>query len=92
MCVRACYLSRQQRVGVETLHAGDQVVLGVDNIFHEPAVEEEPVGAAVHADAFWDLTVPQPPHVGVALVEQTVQTLLTDKPTKQTKRSYTTCK
>lgn len=79
-----CYLSRQQSVGVETLHVGDQVVLGVDDIFHEYAVEKEPVGPAVHTDAFWDLTVPQPPHVGVALVEQTIQTLLTDKPNKQT--------
>lgn len=87
----ACYLSRQQSVGVETLHVGNQVVLGVDDIFHEHAVEKEPVGPAVHADAFWDLTVPQPPHVGVALVEQTIQTLLTDKPNKQTKSySYIT--
>lgn len=74
-----CYLSRQQSVGVEALHVGDQVVLGVDDIFNEHSVEEEPVGPAVHRDTLWDFTVTQPPHVGVALEEKTIQTLLTDK-------------
>lgn len=74
------HLSRQQGVGVETLHVGDQVVLRVDDIFHKQAVQEEPVGAAVHRDAFRDFTVAQPPHVGVALVKEPIQTLLTDKP------------
>lgn len=73
-------LCRQQRVGVEELHVGDQVVLGVDDIFHEHAVEEEPVRPAVHRDALWDFTVTQAPHVSVALVEQTIQTLFADKP------------
>lgn len=41
VCV--CYLSRQQSVGVEALHVGYQVVLGVDDIFDEHAVEKEPV-------------------------------------------------
>lgn len=79
-----CYLGRQQSVGVEALHVGDQVVLGVDDIFDEQAVEEEPVGPAVHWDAFWDFTVTEPPHVGVALKEQTIQTLLTDEPGEHT--------
>lgn len=79
-----CYLRRQQSVGVEALHVGDQVVLGVDHILDEHAVEKEPVGPAVHRDAFWDFTVTQPPHVGVALKEQTIQTLLTDKPGEHT--------
>lgn len=81
MCV--CYLGWQQSVGVEALHVGDQVVLGVDDIFDEHAVEKEPVGPAVHRDAFWDFAVTQPPHVGVTLEEQTIQTLLTDKPREQ---------
>lgn len=76
----ACYLSRQQSVGVEAFHVGHQVVLRVDDVLHEHAVEKEPVGASVHADAFGDFAVTQPPHVGVALVEETIQTLLTDKP------------
>lgn len=80
------YLGRQQSVGVEALHVGDQVVLGVDDIFHEHAVEKEPVGPAVHRDALRDFTVTQPPHVGVALVEQTIQSLLTDKPSEHVQR------
>lgn len=80
LCVCVCYLGRQQSVGVEALHVGDQVVLGVDDIFDEHAVEEEPVGPTVHWDAFWDFSVAQPPHVCVALKEQSIQTLLTDKP------------
>lgn len=81
------HLSRQQGVGVETLHVGHQVVLRVDDVFHEQAVQEEPVGAAVHRDAFWDFAVAQPPHVGVALVKEPIQTLLTDEPAKSPKRS-----
>lgn len=65
----ACYLGWQQSVGVEALHVGDQVIFGVDDIFHKQAVEEEPVGPAIHRDALWDFTVTQPPHVGVALIE-----------------------
>lgn len=74
------YLRRQQGVGVEALHVGHQVVLRVDDIFHKQAVQEEPVGAAVHRDAVRDFTVAQPPHVGVALVKEPIQTLLADKP------------
>lgn len=74
------YLSWQQSVGIEALHAGDQVVLGIDDVFNKVAVEEEPVGPAVHRNAFWDFTVAQPPHMGIALVEETIETLLTDKP------------
>jgi len=72
VCVCVFYLGWQQRVGIEALHVDDQVVLGVDDVFDEHAVEEEPVGPAVHRDAFWDLTVAQPPHVFVALEEQTI--------------------
>lgn len=79
-----CHLGRQQSVGVEAFHVGDQVVLGVDDILDEHAVEKEPVGPAVHRDALWDFTVAQPPHVGVALEEETIQTLLTDKPGERT--------
>lgn len=64
-----CYLGRQQGVGVEALHVGDQVVLGVNDILDEHAVEKEPVGPAVHRDALWDFTVTQSPHVGVTLKE-----------------------
>lgn len=74
------YLGRQQSVGVETFHVGHQVVLWVDDILDKHAVEKEPVGPAVHRDAFWDFTITQPPHVGVTLKEETIQTLLTDKP------------
>lgn len=38
LCVCVRYLSRQQSVGVEAFHVGDQIVLGVDDIFHEHAV------------------------------------------------------
>lgn len=84
MRVCVCYLGRQQGVGVEALHVGDQIILRVYHIFHESAVEKEPVGPAVHRDAFWDFTITKPPHVGVALIEQAVQTLLTDKPKTHT--------
>ncbi len=84
VCECVCYLGRQQSVGVEALHVGDQVVLRVDDIFDKHAVEKEPVGSAVHRDAFWDFSVTQPPHVGVALEEETIQTLLTDKPAEHT--------
>lgn len=77
---RVSHLRRQQGVGVESLHVGDQVVLRVDDIFHERAVEEEPVGAAVHRDALRDFAVAQPPHVGVALEEEPIQALLADEP------------
>lgn len=72
VCVCVCYLGWQQSVRVEALHADDQVVIGVDDIFDEHAVEKEPVGPTVHRDAFWDFAVTQPPHVCVTLKEQTV--------------------
>lgn len=73
------YLSRQQCVGVETLHAGDQLVSGVDHIIHKGPVKQEPIRSSVHRDALRDLTVAKPPHVGVTFIEETVQTLLTDE-------------
>lgn len=73
------YLSRQQRVGVEALHAADQLVLGVDHIVHKGPVDQEPIRASVHRNALRDLAVPETPHVGVTLVEETVQTLFTDE-------------
>ncbi len=83
MCV--CYLSRQQCVGVESLHAADQLVSGVDHIVHKRPVDQEPIRAPVHRNALWDLAVPETPHVGVTLVEEAVQTLLTDE-TERTHR------
>lgn len=77
MC--ACYLSRQQCVGVEALHAGDQLVFGVDHIVNKGPVDQEPIRASVHRDALWDLAVPEPPHVGVTFIEESIQTLLTDE-------------
>lgn len=77
MCV--CYLSRQQCVGVKALHAADQLVSGVHHIVHKGPVDQEPVGAAVHCDALWDLAVPEAPHVRVALEKEAVQTLFTDE-------------
>lgn len=77
MCV--CYLSGQQGVGVEALHVRDQSVSRVHRIIHKTPVQEEPIRAAVHRDAFWDFTVAQSPHVSVALEEQTVQALFTDE-------------
>lgn len=74
-----CYLSRKQCVGVEALHAADQLVSRVHHIIHKHPVEQEPIGASVHRDALWDLAVPETPHVGVTLVEETVQTLFTDE-------------
>lgn len=81
-----CYLGRQQCVGVEALHAADQLVSGVDHIVHKGPVDQEPVGASVHRNALWDLAVPEAPHVGVTLVEETVQTLFTD----ETERTHDT--
>lgn len=77
--VRVCYLGRQQRVGVEALHAAHQLVLGVHHVVHKRPADQEPVRAAVHCDALWDLAVPEAPHVRVALKEETVETLLTDE-------------
>lgn len=74
-----CYLGRQQCVGVESLHAGDQLVSGVDHIIHKTPVKQEPIRSSVHCDALWDLTIAKAPHVGVTLIEETVQTLLTDE-------------
>lgn len=79
LCVWAFYLRRQQRVGVEAPHAADQLVPGVDHVIHEGPIEQEPVGAAVHRDALRDLAVAETPHVGVALQEESVQTLFTDE-------------
>lgn len=74
------YLGRQQCVGIEALHVGDQVVLGVYNVLHERTIEQEPIRTAVHRNAFWDFAVAKSPHVGVALKEKPVQTLFADKP------------
>lgn len=79
MCACVCYLGRQQCVGVEALHAADQLVSGFDHIVHKGPVDQEPVRASVHCNALWDLAVPEAPHVRVTLVEETVQTLLTDE-------------
>lgn len=76
---RVCYLSRQQRVGIEALHAADQLVLGVHHVVHKRPANQEPVRASVHGDALGDLAVPEAPHVRVALKEEAVQTLLTDE-------------
>lgn len=73
------YLGGQQRVGVETLHAADQLVPGVDHIIHKAPVEQEPIRASIHRNALWDLSISKTPHVGVALVEETVQALFTDE-------------
>lgn len=92
-----CYLGGQQRVGVEALHVGHQVVLGVDDVLDKHAVEQEPVGAAVHRDAFRDFAIAQPPHVGVALEEEAIQALLADEPGQEEKNraasasSWTLC-
>lgn len=77
--VKGCHLSRQQRVGVEALHAADQLILGVHHVVHKRPANQEPVGASVHGDALWDLAVPEAPHVCVTLKEEAVQTLLTDE-------------
>lgn len=82
--VQGCYLSRQQRVGIEALHAADQLVLGVHHVVHKRPVNQEPVRASVHCDALWDLAVTQAPHVCVTLKEETVQTLLPDEAEEQT--------
>lgn len=74
-----CYLSRQQCVGIEKLHAADQFVLGVDHIIHKRSVKQEPIRASVHHYALRDCAVPKAPHVGVTLVEEPVQTLLTNE-------------
>lgn len=79
VCVCVCYLCRQQCVGVEALHVADQLVSGVHHIIHKGPVEQEPIRASVYCNALWDLTVPEAPHVGVTLVEETVQTLFTDE-------------
>lgn len=81
--VRRRYLRGQQRVGVEALHAADQLVLGAHHVVHERPAEQEPVRASVHCDALWDLAVAEAPHVCVALKEETVQTLLTDEAGEQ---------
>lgn len=73
------YLSGEQRVGVEALHAVDQLVPGVHHIIHEGAAEQEPIRASVHSNALWDLSVSQAPHVGVALQEESVQALFPDE-------------
>lgn len=80
-CVCACvrYLGGQQCVGVKALHAADQLVLRVHHVVHKAPVDQEPVGASVHCDALWDLAVPEAPHVRVTLVEEAVQTLLSDE-------------
>lgn len=78
-CVCVCYLSRQQCVGVEALHAGDQLVFGVHHIVNKGPIDQEPIRASVHRNALWDLAVPETPHVGVTFVEESVQTLLTDE-------------
>lgn len=81
VCVCVCihYLGRQQRVGVEALHADHQLVLRVHHVVHEAAVDQEPIGAAVHSHALWNLAVAEAPHVRVALVEEAVQALLADE-------------
>lgn len=79
MCKCVRYLRGQQCVGVEALHAADQLILRVHHVIHKSPVEQEPIRAPVHGDALWDLAVSEAPHVGVALVEKTVQTLFTDE-------------
>lgn len=79
MCACVRYLGGQQRVGVKALHAADQLVLRVHHVVHKTPVDQEPVGASVHCNALWDLTVPEAPHVRVTLVEEAVQTLLSDE-------------
>lgn len=74
------YLSGQQRVGIEAFHAADQLIPGVDHVVHKAAVKQEPIGAAVHRNPFWDFSVPESPHVSVALIKESVQTLFTDEP------------
>lgn len=81
--VQGCYLRGQQRVGIEALHAADQLVLGVHHVVYKRPVNQEPVRASVHGDALWDLAVAQAPHVCVTLKEETVQTLLPDEAEEQ---------
>lgn len=81
--MRGRYLSRQQRVGIEALHAADQLVPGVHHVVHKRPVQQEPVRASVHRDAVRDLAVAEAPHVCVTLKEEAVQTLLTDEAEEQ---------
>lgn len=73
------YLGREQRVGIEPLHVADQLVSRVHNVVHKRPAEQEPIGSSVHGHALRDLAVSQTPHVGVALVEDSVQTLFADE-------------
>lgn len=79
VCARMHYLGRQQCVGVEPLHADHQLVLRVHHVVHEAAVDQEPIRAAIHSHARWNLAVAEAPHVRVALVEEAVQALLADE-------------
>lgn len=74
------HLGRKQGVGVELLHFSHQIVCGEGHVLHKLAVQQEPIGAAVHGNALWDPPVPQAPHVGVALQEEPVQALFPDEP------------
>lgn len=73
------YLGRQQRVVVETLHADHKLVLRVHYVVHKAAVDQEPIGAAVHSHALRNFAIAEAPHVRVALVEEAVQALLTNE-------------
>lgn len=79
-CPADTHLGWQQRVGVELPQLGHQLVVRVHHVLHEAARQREPVGAPIHHDALGDVALAQPPHVGVALVEQAVQALLLDEP------------
>lgn len=79
VCVRIHYLGGQQCVGIEALHADHQLILRVHHVVHKAAVDKEPIGAAVHGHALWNLAVAEAPHVRVTLVEEAVQSLLADE-------------
>lgn len=74
------HLGRKQRVGVEVLHFGHQIICGERHILHKLPVQQEPIGAAIHCNALGDPPVPQAPHVGIALQEEPVQALFPDEP------------
>lgn len=74
------HLSRKQGIGVELLHFSHQIVCGERYILHKLAVQQEPIGAAIHSNALWDPPVSQAPHVGITLQEEPVQALFPDEP------------
>lgn len=74
------HLGWEQRVGVELAQLGHKRVIRVYHVLHKAACQHEPVGAAVHYDACWNLPLAQAPHVRVALMEEAVQALFLDEP------------